>query len=106
MKKFWDKETNKKREERVAKELKGKRVSGSGATPWAKEDIVTDQFLVQHKSTSKASHSIKKEDLENLRRNAIDVDKKPLYVVDFDKKRYYIIGEHLFDEFVRYLNNI
>ena len=82
------------REKQVAKRLQGKQVAGSGATPWAKQDVKTDQWLVQHKQTGKSSHAIKREDLEQLRKDALHEGKFPVYMVEFDDGgTYYVIGQ-------------
>lgn len=61
----------------------------SGATPWAKEDMETDVFLIQHKQImTAASHSVKVADLEELRRNAIDKGKRPMYMIEYGQRRW------------------
>lgn len=71
---------------------------GSGSTPWAKEDYETEYYLFQHKFVLPAtkSHSIKMSDLEELRRNAIDRDKKPCYVIEHNDRRWFLVSEEDF----------
>ena len=38
---------SKKQENKVAKKLKGKRTANSGATPFQKGDVVTNNFLIE-----------------------------------------------------------
>lgn len=71
----------------------------SGATPWAKEDMKTDLFLIQHKEIQTAkSHNVKVAELEGLRRNAIDEGLRPLYMIDTPQRRWIMIEESLFDD--------
>lgn len=100
MSKYWQRqdEGTTKREQRVAKAVGGKRVAGSGSTPWAKEDIRTDKWLIQHKHTDGASISLTKIALENLARNAIDAEREPLMMLEYGRTNYYVIEEHLFHE--------
>lgn len=51
---------------------------GSGAFPLYKEDIETDEFLIQVKHTTKKSYTVKLEDLNALRKNAAKVGKIPM----------------------------
>lgn len=75
---------SRKHEKRVAGLLGGKTTPASGAVPFTRRelnpdsvggDIVTRDFLIEHKSTSRGSLSIKREWLEKVRRGA---DKKML----------------------------
>lgn len=78
----------------------GRQQPASGATPWAKEDIITPKFLVQHKEVQPGtkSHTIKWDEIKQLRRNAIDADRLPVYVIDVldHKRRYFLVPDHLF----------
>lgn len=80
--------------------MEGRRQPGSGNTPWAKEDVVTEHFLIQHKEVQAGtkSHSLKMAELQELRRNAIDAGKQPIYmidVVDHDRS-YFLVTEEMF----------
>lgn len=77
--------------------MSGTRVQASGATPWAKEDIVTTEHLIQHKEISK-THTLKVMDLETLRHNSIDVGLRPLYVIDTPKRRWIMMESDEFHE--------
>lgn len=101
MKGYWSRnqETPRKREERVAKNHKGQRVSGSGSTPWAKEDISTETFLIQHKHTDGKSISVTKKALDELRQNSIDKGKEPLLILEYGREEFFIINRYQFDVF-------
>ena len=52
-----------KQEKRIALQLKGgRRQIASGALPWWKNDVQSDNFLVEAKYTDAKSYSLKRED--------------------------------------------
>lgn len=57
-----------------------------------------DNYLYQHKQMlpGTKSHGVKKAELEELRRNAIDEEKKPAYIIEYDGRRWYLILEEDF----------
>ena len=75
-------------ERRVAAALKGKRVKGSGCSPYAKGDVVaagtseTAGWLVECKRTDKASLAIKREWLVKVTREALVQGKRPALSVE------------------------
>lgn len=71
-------EKGRRYEKKLAKKLGVKPQPASGALPFYKEDIETDEFLIQVKHTTKKSYTIKLEDLNTLRRNAAKVGKIPM----------------------------
>ena len=88
-------------EKAVAKAIGGKQQSNSGATPFQKSDIVTDQWAIEAKTkTSESkSFSIKKEWLEKNAEEAFAMNKQyNALVFDFgdNGKRYYVIDEKTF----------
>ena len=94
---------SKAQETRVAKALKGSRQSNSGATPFMKGDIKTDQFLIECKTstTLKESISIKKEWIDKTRQEAFAMGRSYSAVAfNFgglnNKDNFYIIDERLF----------
>lgn len=97
-----------KQEQKVAKTLKGRTQSNSGATRFKKGDLVTSQFLIECKTctTEKESMSIKKEWITKNKREAFAMN-KPYSAVAIDfgnvKEQYYIIDEHLFNILKDYL---
>ncbi len=85
---------SKKEEERIAKEMGGKRLPRSGGMQWskwdkktAKGDISTPEFHVEHKETEKQSISIKKSWLQKVTEGARDAMKRPALVVTFIEGR-------------------
>ena len=84
-----------KQEKAVAKTIKGKQQSNSGATTFQKGDVITDDWLVECKTsvTEKKSFSIKKEWLEKNKEEAFAMGKhQNALCFDFgDGVRYYII---------------
>lgn len=91
-------------EKSEAKSLGGTRVAASGATPWSKEDIRTDDFLIQHKDASEQKGlRINFEELERGRCHAIDDDKYYAYVILSPNRRWFLIQE---DEFNRLAKDI
>ena len=70
-------------EQSVAIRLDGKLVSGSGSTNHNKEDVKLNDWLIQVKSTTQESHSIKLADLEKLKHHALNTARMPAYVVGF-----------------------
>lgn len=69
-------------ESRIAKELDGRTTPGSGAFDGLKGDVKTAEFLIEAKRTDKSSISVKKEWLEKIDKEAIDIGKKPALVIE------------------------
>ena len=101
---------SKKQESSIAKELNGERVKNSGATKFAKGDVLLDQWLLEAKThtTSKKSMSIQKEWLEKNEKESLFMG-KPYNALVFNfgpnEKNYYIIDEYLFKTLVEELKN-
>lgn len=91
---------SKRQEKEVAKAVSGQRVANSGATPFQKGDVNTEQFLIECKTATKEvkSFSIKQEWLlkNEEERFAMNKDYSALAFDFGDSKRYYIINEKLF----------
>lgn len=89
-----------KQEQRVARTIRGKVVSNSGATPFSKGDVQSSKLLVECKTVTvpKQSVSIKKEWLTKNEEEAFAMG-KPYSVLAFDfgdGEDYYIISKQLF----------
>ena len=98
-----------KQEKEVAKQLKGKTVSNSGATRFLKGDAQTRDFLIEAKTVTKPqkSFTIKKEWLIKNKEEAFAM-RKPYntLVFDFgDGERYYILDEKTFKAVQELLEN-
>lgn len=90
-----------RQEKAVAKAIRGKQVSNSGATAFNKGDVTTDKFLIEAKTciSEKKSFSIKKEWLEKNKEEAFEMGKEySVLAFNFgpDTKNYYVIDERLF----------
>lgn len=98
-----------KQEKQVAKDLSGKKVANSGATPFYKGDVVTDDWLIECKTTtctSKASFSIKKEWLIKNREEAFAMRKHHsalAFRFGEDEEDYYVIDAKAFKEYMSLL---
>ena len=93
-----------KQEKKVAKALGGKQVSNSGATPFYKGDVTTEDWLIECKTTTaplKASFSIKREWLEKNKEEAFAMNKHYsalAFSFGEDEPNYYVIDEKTFKQ--------
>ena len=93
---------SKQQEKKVAKAVHGKRQANSGATPFQKGDIATDEWLIECKTKTKdcSSFTIKEEWLLKNEEEAFAMGKNnSALCFDFGPsadKRYYVISERLF----------
>lgn len=103
-----------KQEKAVSKAVGGKVQKNSGATDFAKGDVVTsgkNSFLLEckTKTTPSVSISIKKEWFEKNRQECL-LTGTPHQAVVFnfgpDEENHYIIDEYLFLELLRHLNTL
>ena len=89
-----------KQEKHIAKAVSGKQVVNSGATPFNKGDVTTDNWLFEAKTKTKESDSfsIKREWLEKNKEEAFAMRKEyNALVIDFgDGKQFYVVDEHTF----------
>lgn len=90
-----------RQEKQVAKSIGGKQTPNSGATKFVKGDILTDNFLIECKTTltPKKSFAIKKEWLEKNRQEMFAMNKSYnalAFNFEPDGKNYYVIDEKLF----------
>lgn len=97
-----------RQEIRVAKSIKAKKQSNSGATRFYKGDLITNNFLIECKTctTEKESMSIKKEWIRKNRQEAFAMNKPySAIAIDFGNinEQYYIIDERLFKLLLEYL---
>lgn len=73
-------------EKMIAEYLSFKRVAGSGSQWHSKEDIKSEKYLGQIKATDTKKGNFNVEDLSKLERNAIKENKKPIYIVHFERE--------------------
>lgn len=94
-------------EKRVSKINNGKVQPNSGATMFAKGDVVTKNFLIECKTRigEQESISVKREWMEKNEEEAFSMGKDYSAVaISFgDKKNYYVISERLFQVLRNYL---
>ena len=97
---------SKLQEKYVAKQLKGKVQPNSGATPFFKGDVVTEDWLVECKTSvsDKKSIAIKKEWLTKLEEERFAM-RKPNMTLAFNfgpsGEMFYIINEKTFKNLIR-----
>ena len=75
-------------EKDLAKKLGVKPQPASGALPHYKEDIETNEFLIQVKTTEKKQYTIKASDLKDLVRHAVKIGKEPMMIIKLDGKTW------------------
>jgi len=100
-----------KQEKQVAKNVGGKQVINSGATPFAKGDINLESLMLiecKTKTTPSQSISIKKDWLIKNNEEAVFMGKEfSTLAFNFGpgEKNYYILDENLFLEFLEFLKD-
>ena len=99
---------SKKQETAIAAVTGGQRTPNSGATTWSKGDVLTEQFLLEAKTKTTHSDSIKinKEWFEENKQEMAFMG-KPHSAIVFNfgpgEENHYIIDEYLFLELLDYL---
>lgn len=94
---------SKQQEKKVAKVVSGKRQVNSGATAFAKGDVVTNKWLIECKTKIKdcSSFTIKEDWLLKNEEEAFAMGKNnSALCFDFGpsaNKRYYVISERMFE---------
>ena len=81
-----------RREKQIAKEEGGRRVSGSGSSSVAKEDIRYNGVLQQDKRSGSKSQSLKLEDFFKLEYHALNAGKLPVFSIAFDNTGIDYVG--------------
>lgn len=97
---------SKSQEKYVAKQLKGRVQPNSGATPFMKGDVTTDEWLIECKTclTDKKSFSIKQEWLTKLEEERFAMRRSKMALAfNFgpDQEMYFVINEKTFKELIR-----
>lgn len=96
-------------EKRTAKNLKASVQTSSGSSAFLKGDVVSNNCLVECKTceSEKKSFSIKKEWLEKISEQCIEMRKRyPILAFDFGSgKNYYIIDEKTMRKFIEFLDS-
>ena len=89
-------------EKRTADKYNGSRNVMSGAGWVRKNDVRTEDLLVENKYTDKKSYSIKSEEMVKLARTAILEDRMPVLQVDLGGRSYVVLLE---DDFLGFIND-
>ncbi len=98
-----------KQEKAVAKAIGGRQTVNSGATPFQKGDVIADEWLIECKTKTKNSKSftIQEDWLLKNEEEAFAMGKNnSALCFDFGpaaNKRYYVIGERLFQLLQSYM---
>lgn len=99
---------SKLQENRVAKDLGGKRTANSGATAFNKGDVTLDDWLIEAKTciSEKKSFTIKKDWLTKNKEEAFAMNKQnSALVFDFgDGEDYYVVDAKTFKKLLRAFN--
>lgn len=92
-------------ESRLAKKYDLKCQIKSGALPGSKEDMYDDLFLYQSKYSSGKQINVKLKDLEQLEEHALEYGKRPMMIISFRKKDYFVIDVNdyatMYDLFIK-----
>lgn len=76
-------ERSNKQEKRLAKTFGGRTTANSGAT-FGENDVKTPEFDIEAKTTKSKQFILKLEDLKKMQRKT-RVDKKPLFIINFEE---------------------
>lgn len=82
---------SKKQEERIAKDIKGKRQPASGSRWGSKRDIINKDWLIEAKSTKHSRKSISLRDLDFLTKQAYSQGRIPAYIVELGDKQEIVL---------------
>lgn len=78
-------------EKRLAKDLEGMRVPGSGNMQSFKGDVQTDVYLIDSKNTEKSSISLKASDLVKINMEARESDRRGHIILTFLPDTHYAV---------------
>ena len=87
-----------KHEARLAKKFDGQRSAASGAFWSRKGDVRTQDLLIEHKWTSKASFTLKAAILEKIVKEAILESRMPILGISLNSNNYVLLTEDDFEE--------
>jgi hypothetical protein len=90
---------SRKQEQRSAKSYKGSRNAGSGSGWLRKNDVRTEDILIENKfTTNEKQITLKHQDLKELIERAILEDRLPVLQFDLAERRYVVLTEDDFLE--------
>lgn len=97
-------------EARAAKDYNGKRTPGSGNQWFKKGDVISQDYLVECKTTTKASYSLKAEDLSKHWRQTLAENPllMPVFEVEFSEHGVtcIVLDKHDFMELVNHMKDL
>jgi len=99
------KQKSQKLEKQLAKNLKGSVTPGSGAFAGHKGDVITRDFLIEHKYTDKTGYSLKYDIVNKIKQEAFNRGRIPMMEIVLDPDHtnaHYILME--LDDFQSYTN--
>jgi hypothetical protein len=91
---------SRKQEKRGAKEFGGYTNPRSGGGDWHKNDVRSDDYSIEYKTTTKKQYPLKLADLLTADKHALLAGREMLFVIEFDTEdREFVImnKHHLFD---------
>ena len=91
-----------KQERRTAEKLQGTVNAGSGNGWMRRQDVRTDEYLVENKRTGKKQITVKASDWKQLRHHALQDDRMPLMSLELDGRNYIMMEE---DDFVEHFTS-
>jgi len=94
---------SKLQERKAAKDYGGTVTPGSGNGWMKKADIHSGKFLVECKTTTKQSYSIKLADLLKLYYQSVIENKYPVFEIDFDGSQYVVLDK---SDFIGMMHNL
>lgn len=104
---------SRRQEKKVAEELNGKTTANSGATPFSKGDVLSNDCCIECKTLTKEqkSHTIKKEWLDGIQKEKIAMGKRfGILVFDFGTQKindqYAILKMNDFKELMKIYESI
>lgn len=94
---------SRKHEDRLAKRVQGKRTAASGAFWSRKGDVRSQDLLIEHKWTGKASFTVKATVLEKIVKEAILDSRTPVLGFSLNNENYVMLTE---DDFLELRQNL
>jgi hypothetical protein len=84
---------SKKQEQRGAKEFGGYTNPRSGAGDWHKNDVRTDDFSIEYKTTTKSQYTLKLEDLLTADKHALLAGREMLFIIEMGGREFVIMNK-------------